>query len=115
MKFIKSLLSHFKPTKKTVERTIALEDLPYPMFKTTEREKQELRRALKVKGSHFLCSRINLPSLEEKIDNALCGNGTLSGYLYDKSPSVWGIDVDWLVGNREIRDILVRKLLEYKG
>lgn len=114
MKFIKSLLSYFKPTKKTVERAIALADLPYPMFKTTEREKQELRRALEVKGSHFLCLRINLPSLEEKIDNALCGNGTLSGYLYDKSPSVWGTDIDWLMGHREVRDIWVRKLLEYK-
>lgn len=114
MNIIKAWEDFFKSDKKQDQVTIPLEDLPYPMFKTTEREKQELRRALEVKGSHFLCSRINLPSLEEKIDSALCGNGTLSGYLYDKSPSVWGADVDWLAGNREIRDIWVSKLLEYK-
>lgn len=114
MNIIKAFKYFFKSSKKQDKPIIPLEDLPYPMFKTTEREKQELRRALKAKGSHFLCTRINLPSLEEKIDNALGGSGTLSGYLYDGCSLVWGTQVDWLSGDRELRDIWVRKLLKYK-
>ena len=95
-----------------------LEQLPYPMFKTNWYEKLILRKALRVKDIEFLCVRINtyvcplLPdSLLYKVHSAC--NGLLTGHLYNKGIK-WPSELPER-GRVELRNIWIKKLLEYKG
>ena len=91
---------------------IDLESLPYPMFTTTEEEKECLRAVShNLNGSkYFLCNLViacSMWGLVDKIVHSLEGNSHLSGYL------------DYYPDNHddmaEMRRIWIRKLLEYTG
>ena len=83
-----------------------LEDLPYPMFETTEEEKEELRRALRCMFIH-LCNRVESRALKRKIREAISPYEVLESYLKrDGLFSAYGF---------QLRDIWINKLLAYKG
>ena len=85
---------------------INLEDLPFPMFETTEEEKEELREALSCPATH-LCNRVGSLGMKNKIRKALYPDRILEGYL----------DRDDIFGEcrHQLRNIWINKLLAYKG
>ena len=101
---------------------INLEDLPFPMFETTEEEKEELHRVIRVMqiggtDSYFICNtlRDRFNNLRTKINYALEGNGTLNDYLDSKIGGEYYSSrvCDELL--LSLRVIWVNKLLAYKG
>lgn len=98
---------------------IDLESLPYPMFTTTEGEKECLRKALphiaEEGREYFLCLLVTYTidhpcgrELREKIEQVIGGHYTLSDCL--------GLgDSEDDVIHAELRRIWIRKLLEYTG
>jgi hypothetical protein len=96
--------------------SVSLEDLPYPMFKTTRGEKSLLKMALESNKSIYLCIRLaylSLPtsSLRNKIEISL-NKGSLFTYLYRDKNIPLSYDKH---NTSELRNIWIRKLLEYKG
>jgi len=100
---------------------INLEDLPYPMFETTEEEKEELREVLKVYpigGSSWLCDytegslRLKIQKSLEDIEHAF-----ITGYVYEQAQLEFEMSYDtFLYQYRyEVRKIWINKLLAYEG
>jgi len=99
--------------------SLNLDDLPYPMFKTTVKEKNCLLKALPIitedSNNYFLCHILQRQvddvvsdSIREKVNTSVGNDYTLSdclglGHLKDD------------VLHAELRRIWIRKLLEYKG
>jgi len=93
-----------------INTEISLQDLPFPMFETTEEEKEELRDALFSQKTH-LCNRIDMQSLKFKIREVLNGMSTLEGY-FDRNGDFPYFFEDH---GHEVRNIWIKKLLAYKG
>jgi len=89
---------------------INLENLPYPMFETTEEEKEELRIAL-FGGYTHLCNRTDMGSLKFKIIKAITPSSTLEGYFGRNG----GFSYYFEDHGREVRNIWINKLIAYKG
>ena len=85
---------------------INLEDLPFPMFETTEEEKEELREALSCPATH-LCNRVGSLGMKNKIRKALYPHRILESCL--ERDDIFGEN------RHQLRNIWINKLLAYKG
>jgi len=102
---------------------INLEDLPFPMFKTTEGEKEELREALSGiimlpshSSNYFLCHHVRSQSLLSKIRCLITDDlYTLSDYLDFKVGGNFFCNEATYEFNKELRATWINKLLAYKG
>ena len=91
-----------------------LENLPYPMFKTTWYEKRILRKALTEKNSKYLCHRIKYgvrPFFEARLVQKV--HDYSGGHLALKLSNILGMS--YVIDTPELRDIWIKKLLDYKG
>jgi hypothetical protein len=106
------------PTEEHPMTSIDLESLPYPMFTTTEEEKECLREAyhfIKVyNADFFLCLILKdivggmaSHKITDKIQKIFGYDGTLNSYLEQG-----GVDFRQ---SAEMRRIWIRKLLKYTG
>lgn len=97
-----------------------LESLPYPMFETTEEEKECLKLALQLISdyarSHFLCIIVQYDvgmdcgnELRDKIEDTLGGYG---GKTLDTFLGLSGLKPTEMA---ELRRIWIRKLLAHKS
>jgi len=99
---------------------IDLENLPYPMFETTEEEKMILRDVLDSTNYEHLCNRVTAYRYEPlretcakllvKIRGAINSCDTLEGYFYTMPDGY-----NFCEHGFELRNIWIRKLLEYAG
>jgi phospholipid N-methyltransferase len=105
-----------------------LESLPYPIFETTEEEKETLKLALSPHFStFFLCVRLRSLGFSEnrelvnKVRESLRDEEVLEYFLfggadnYELLPSVQKAYLDNNNTAYELRNIWIRKLLAYKG
>lgn len=108
-----------------------IEDLDYPLFETTDEEKEVLRKALveldKPNSRSLLCHLVrdivgvefvNYPLLD-KIMKALDRTGSLFLYLTRNmevyQPQYIQFEKIYKIEPRDIRKIWIKLLLEYKG
>jgi hypothetical protein len=102
---------------------INLENLHYPMFETTEEEKEELREVLKIYPNAYsgawLCQYVG-NSLQIKIGESLIAtdHAFISSYIYDQIQSdSLGIGYETFLElyKYEVRIVWINKLIDYEG